>query len=44
LQSLQRLFPVLFLAAVFLSFDDNDPFFGNALVGKLQQSLFVAIG
>ena len=44
LQTLQRLFPILLLAAVFLSFDDNDPFLGNALVRKLQQPLFVAFG
>lgn len=41
LQSLQRLFPILFLAAVYSRLDDDDPFLGNALVGKLQQLFFI---
>ena len=44
LESLQRFLPVLFLAAVFLSLDDNNTFFGNALVIQLQYLLLVAIG
>src|SRR4028118_2033758 len=44
LQPSQSLLPVLFLAAVFLGFDDNHTFGGDALVVDLQQTLLVAIG
>src|SRR6476620_655317 len=44
LQPSQSLFPVLFLAAVFLRLDDNHTFGGDALVVDFQQTLLVAIG